>query len=205
MISTLLVCLVASVDAHPAPARVDLNVQPPAETAPAPSATLESRPAMVRFGTEGTRWWTIGAGAGKDLHDALDVNVHAAFSTFIAQDWEWAIEGALWNIALDGNDAQAINATMIFRWHFHNAEKWSAYVDGGIGLLFSTDDVPNDGTSLNFTPRVGLGVTRQITDAGTRLQAGVRWHHISNARITGDDNNPSRDGLMLYAGVMIPF
>jgi hypothetical protein len=33
----------------------------------------------------------------------------------------------------------------------------------------------------------------------------VGWHHISNGRYTGDVNNPSRDSVMVYAGIMIPF
>jgi hypothetical protein len=40
---------------------------------------------------------------------------------------------------------------------------------------------------------------------GPRLQLGVRWHHISNGRSNGDSDNPSRDGLMLYTGVVFPF
>jgi len=48
-------------------------------------------------------------------------------------------------------------------------------------------------------------VTRRITDGGVRLQAGVRWAHISNARIKGDDDNPSRDSAMLYVALVFPF
>ena len=44
-----------------------------------------------------------------------------------------------------------------------------------------------------------------LSDDGTRLMLGARWHHISNGRYTGDTNNPSRDSLMLYAAVVIPF
>lgn len=209
MMTSLLACLVLGLgaDASPALARVDTNSLSPAQNArPADvDTTLEARPAQVRFGAEGTRWWTIGAGVAKDLHDATDVNVHGAFNLFIAEDVEWAIEAGLWNLANDGDDVLGLNASMIFRWHFYNKETWSIYIDGGIGMLFSNDDVPNDGTSMNFTPRAGAGFTHQITDAGTRLQAGVRWAHISNARITGDDNNPSRDSVMIYAGLMIPF
>jgi hypothetical protein len=69
----------------------------------------------------------------------------------------------------------------------------------------STDDVPNDGTSFNFTPRLGVGFTRQLTDSGIRLEGGLRWAHISNARITGDADNPARDSAMLYVGLIFPF
>ena len=72
-------------------------------------------------------------------------------------------------------------------------------------FLFTGDDVPPDGTSINFTPRAGMGVTRALDDSGTRLMVGVRWAHISNARIEGDGENPSRDSVMGYVGVIWPF
>mgnify|MGYP001951235339 CR=1 FL=1 len=51
----------------------------------------------------------------------------------------------------------------------------------------------------------GIGMTHQISDDGTRLVGGLRWHHISNARIHGDDSNPSRDAPHVYLQVAIPF
>jgi hypothetical protein len=75
----------------------------------------------------------------------------------------------------------------------------------GIGVMGATGDVPDGGTPFDLMPRAGIGVTKQLTDDGLRLDVGVRWHHISNARINGDDENPSRDGAMLYAGLIFPF
>ena len=40
---------------------------------------------------------------------------------------------------------------------------------------------------------------------GARLLGGLTWAHISNARIHDDDNNPGRDSLMLYLGIVFPF
>jgi hypothetical protein len=72
--------------------------------------------------------------------------------------------------------------------------------------VFSTSNTPRGGTSVNFTPKLGTGLTYQIReDSATRLQAGLRWHHISNARVAGDADNPSRDAAMIYVGLMLPF
>ncbi len=73
------------------------------------------------------------------------------------------------------------------------------------GLLFAFDNVPEGGTGFNFLPRLGVGFTKQLDEDGTRLIMGVRWQHLSNGRIEGDERNPSRDSVMVWAGVMFPF
>jgi lipid A 3-O-deacylase len=101
-----------------------------------------------------------------------------------------------------GPEAWGGNFNLLMRWHFLWKEKWSLYVDGGAGVLFTTDDVPQEGSSFNFTPQAGLGVSLAISDE-TRLLAGVRWHHISNANIFS--SNPGRDSVEVYAGLSFPF
>jgi hypothetical protein len=99
-------------------------------------------------------------------------------------------------------DQIGINPMLVFRRHFalDDARDWSWYVDIGIGVMLSADDIPQDGTSFNFTPRAGTGLTYQVSD-DWRLIAGFRWSHISNARIFGDDDNPSSDGVMFSIGL----
>jgi hypothetical protein len=63
-------------------------------------------------------------------------------------------------------------------------------------------DEPDGGTYFNFTPQAGVGASFAVAE-DTRLLAGVRWHHISNAR--SSDNNPGRDSLEIYAGVSFAF
>ena len=103
-----------------------------------------------------------------------------------------------------GDDAESLSLSTLLRWHFYNDGDWTLYLDTGVGVLASTDVVPMDGTGFNFLPRAGVGLTRRLTGA-TRLQVGLCWHHISNARIYGDLSNPSRDAPMLYAGVVFAF
>ena len=83
------------------------------------------------------------------------------------------------------------------------------FTDLGIGLLGATDPVPRrggtEGTKFNFTPRIGGGFTRQLNDEGVRLEVGLRWAHVSNGRISGNDENPGRDSMMLYTGLIFPF
>jgi hypothetical protein len=172
---------------------------------PAPGEPSTDKAAPL-WGVPGSWWMTIGAGAAHNLEEDTDLNLHVALSTFLGNELEFAVELGGWYFAQDGSDAGGVNPNMVFRWHFlHDPDfKWSFYGDAGIGLLFSTDDVPDGGTSINFTPRLGVGYTHQIADDGARLHVGHRIHHISNGRFQGDEQNPSRDSVMFYVGIIFP-
>lgn len=178
---------------------LSLTGQPGAAAEEAPPATA-NRP----FGTEGTRWWTVGIGGAYNFDDAVDYNVRLAYSHFLIDDVEFSLELNGWYFTQDGDNAFGVNPAMVFRWHWYNQGPWTAFLDAGVGFLVATDNVPDGGTSFDFTPRAGGGFTREI-DADTRLQVGIRWHHISNGRIFGDESNPSRDAVMVYAGIQWRF
>lgn len=177
------------------------QTEPPASTSP--KVLDVSAASVVPFGQAKSRWWGIGAGVAYDFEDATDLNLFGTYSYFLAENVEFLGELGGWYYT-DDQEA-GVNLSMVFRWHFYNDGKWTTFVDGGIGLLGTTDDVPERGTSFNFTPRVGVGFTRLLSDDGLRLLVGVRWAHISNARINGDGENPSRDSADLYVGLIFPF
>lgn len=207
----------------PAPAR-DLSIQPasvnstppptdatsgtaPATTVPPP---LDQRPARVEFGAEGSRWWTILGGWGHSLSDdevnkGDDFNLAGAMSWFIVKDVSVDAELGAWYHSQPGNDAASLNPSMVFRWHFVNTGDWTVYADIGIGFLVASDEVPSTGTAFDFTPRAGVGFTRRVGESDARLVVGLRWAHFSNARVLGDDDNPSRDDIMAYGGLTFPF
>jgi hypothetical protein len=169
-------------------------------------------PREKRFGRAGSRWWSIGAGVANDFSGDTDMNVHGDFSQFLADELEFGIEAAGWYFNQEGQDTGGLSGSMIFRWHaFHwggqDGFKSTVFGDVGIGMLVGFDEVPDGGTGLNFLPRVGIGYTHALTDdeEGARLTLGLRWHHISNARIEGDARNPARDALMIYAEIQFPF
>lgn len=167
------------------------------------------------FGRADTWWWSIGAGAAHDFEDSTDLNVNVAARYFIADDVEFMVEVGLWYYNQPGDDAIGFNPNMVFRWHFVNRPSYSIYADAGIGVVVATDDVPAErdidgeiveGTPFGFTPRVGVGASFRLSeDSGARLEIGLRWAHVSNARLSGDDDNPARDSAMLYAGLVFPF
>lgn len=183
----------------------------PAEAAPASQTEQSGR--ALGYGHAGSRWWTIGTAYANNFKDASDFNIHGAYSTFLADDLEFAIEAAAWYFHQSGDDTGGLSGSMVFRWHFLHADdyNWSIFGDAGIGLLGAFDNVPDGGTGFNFLPRVGAGFTKALNDSidgesrGPRLMVGVRYHHISNGRISGDSRNPARDAICVYAGITFPF
>lgn len=183
-----------------APARAQ-DEPPPEERAP---YLLDLPNDPPRFGEADSVWVSGGFSVADNSRDAVAANAWTAISWFAAEDVEMGIELALWGHNQPGDNALSLSVSNTVRWHFVNTGEWTLFGDIGLGLLASTSTVPDHGTGLNFLPRVGAGFTRRLTDT-SRLQVGIRWHHISNARIGGDQRNPSRDSALVYAGVVFAF
>jgi lipid A 3-O-deacylase len=115
------------------------------------------------------------------------------------------LEAGGWYFDQRGDNAFGLTLSLVLRWHFLDFDTWTVFIDGGAGILGSTDLVPANGTGFNFVPRAGLGATIKLGDGPGRLVIGARWHHISNARVLGEDRNPSRDGPMGYIAFQFPF
>lgn len=176
------------------------DVPPAAEqSAPLPSPTL-------LFGAKGTSAISLGAGVALTANDT-DVNGYLTYHYFLVDGFEINATIGGWWFFQEDDDAAGVNPAFGFRWHFLRRDSWTMYAEFGIGLLASTDDVPADGSSFNFTPRAGVGATIALDESSSapRLDLGVRWHHISNASQWGTDDNPARDSVMFYLGVIFPF
>ncbi len=156
------------------------------------------------FGEKGSkRWYIQGA-------TAIGINEELGSPFFLggAGISEFFINGHSINLELNkmsffqtDDDAVGLNLAFLMRWQFYRAQNWSVFVDGGVGILGTTNDVPSSGSSLNFTPQVGGGTTIRLAN-DQRLFLGIRWHHISNGDIY--ENNPGRDSVMGYVGWNLP-
>jgi len=172
-----------------------------------PAAPVEPKSglAITPFGEVGSwRWAIYGGGAADVSEDAEHYNLHFSAEHFLAEYFSINLElGALYFNQLQ--DTGGANFSVLLRWHLLHGEDWTIYADAGCGLLLAGEEVPDDGTNFNFTPQAGFGGTLDVGNDGARLMAGVRWHHISNARIKGEDQNPGRDALMVYLGMSFPW
>ena len=90
---------------------------------------------------------------------------------------------------------------LLFRWYFHRAENWAMYSDVGAGMLWFSDEFPTvAGTSFNFEPQAGVGLTRRLSP-NVWFLAGARWHHVSNSDVVGHGDNRGYDAAMPYFGI----
>jgi hypothetical protein len=191
-------------------ARLDLAPTIVAQPAPANQAQLPDLTTQARlaFTKEGSHWGVFGGGITQAFYgNATGFNATFSYSYFLIDNVEVAGEIGGWFYNQRGANAVGLNPAAILRWHFWRSDdlKTTVYFDAGIGFALFSNQVPYNGTSFDFTPRFGFGLTQQINDEGWRLQAGLRWNHVSNARILGDAQNPSRDGPLLYFGLIVPF
>ena len=161
-------------------------------------------PAPYRFGQEGSRRWDIHGGYGVDVKtsDNQLAVLGVGYSYFFAKDISLTLELNAMYLDQNGGDAGAGNFNVLFRWHMISEDTWSLYFEGGAGLFLASEHVPINGSSFNFTPQAGVGLTFDIGD-DRRLMTGVRWHHISNASLYS--TNPGRDSIMGYVGVSFGF
>ncbi|MCP3905382.1 MAG: acyloxyacyl hydrolase [Planctomycetes bacterium] len=155
------------------------------------------------FASRGSQRWYVLGGGGIDVTDTDNSMwmVGLGFTKFIADGLSLDLEFTGGGFQQFGDNAYGFGFALIFRWHMFSKEDWTVFFEGGVGMLGTTDNVPCDASSFNFTPQVGLGYTHALDD-GARLLLGVRWYHVSNARTF--ENNPGRDHLMGYAGVSFP-
>ncbi|MBL1216415.1 MAG: acyloxyacyl hydrolase [Planctomycetes bacterium] len=182
----------------------------PADEANIVDEATESAPPPA-FGSKGSWRWAVYGGAGIDLRrDGEQYHAIFAASHFLADDFSVDFEATgIYLNEQDGrpgsSDGVAGNVNLLFRWHFLSKERWSLYADAGAGVLLASTEVPYGGTNYNLTPQAGAGLSLALGDGPERLMTGVRWHHMSNARVRGQDDNPGRDSVFFYAGLSFPF
>ncbi|GAB5496176.1 MAG: hypothetical protein Phyf2KO_12560 [Phycisphaerales bacterium] len=168
----------------------------PQTTKPAP---------MEPYGSKDTQFYMLGTTLAPDFTGNFDASIHGQYTYFVIDDFEVGVEAALWGFFQD-NNTTGLSSNLVMRYHFYQARRWSAFAELGIGVMLAADNVPDDGTNFNLMPRAGAGITYQIfDDQRTRLITGLRWHHISNARLAGEERNPARDAPGLYVGLLYEF
>lgn len=157
------------------------------------------------YGSKDTRFYMLGTTLAPDFAGNFDMSIHGQYTYFIIDDFEVGVEGAFWGFFQDNNTV-GISTSLVMRYHFYQARRWSSFAELGIGVLAAADNVPDSGTNFDFMPRAGAGITYQLfEDQRTRLITGLRWHHISNARFAGEERNPARDAPGLYVGMLFEF
>jgi hypothetical protein len=150
------------------------------------------------------RWSLEVLGAG--MADITNRGVQmggAAIATdyWVYPDFCLRCELTAWGVSSRDGDAGAGQGSLGFRHHFYKFGDSSLYIDVGFGVFEASRRVPESGTYFNFTFDTGIGVDHPIA-RNVDLLVGVRYFHLSNARMQGADHNPSLNGPEGYIGLM---
>jgi lipid A 3-O-deacylase PagL len=103
-----------------------------------------------------------------------------------------------------GPDADIYALNALLRQHLYHRGRFSLFVDVGGAVSISDTRTPPNGTYYNYMEETGVGSTIQIKD-DLHLIGGLRYYHLSNARLEGPVHNPSINGLQGYIGLMLRF
>jgi hypothetical protein len=172
-----------------------------------PEASSESKQmeeATNRWGKKDTWRWNLQGSYAKDVKDSSNtLETYGVEFEYFMED-NLSLDLGFFGINVDqvGPSANGFNFTLQLRWHFISKESWSMFLEGGAGLLRTTENVPTGGSKFNFTPQAGVGFSYDIGN-NNRWLIGVKWHHISNANTYA--TNPGRDSIMVWTGISFPF
>jgi hypothetical protein len=106
-----------------------------------------------------------------------------------------------YGISQPGPDAAMAGPQFVFRHHLINTRETSFFLDLTAGFVQATERVPSEGTYFNFIEQFGMGITHGL-NGNSHLLLGVRYYHLSNAGIEGQDRNPSNNGVVAYVGLL---
>ena len=98
-------------------------------------------------------------------------------------------------------NAVAAAPGVVFRHHLFDGGDSSLFIDVSAAPFFANERVPDEGTKFNFATQAGIGFT-QFLGGNSHLLMGVRFFHLSNADMEGDDRNPSLNGISAYIGLL---
>lgn len=126
---------------------------------------------------------------------------NVAFGYYFGDDVALNAEVAGYFVDQPKDDAAILGGGLLLRWHFLQAERYTLFVDGGVGVTIADTPVPEFGTHFNYTGKGGVGATIQLRE-DLHLIGGARFFHLSNANLHGRDQNPSQDGVQYYLGVV---
>ena len=160
----------------------------------------------LSFGEGGYKTWYLQSGAATTLDNNEPDPRRFGFlgvgiSEFLFNRHSINLEFNTLYFDQPGENAVGFNLNLLMRWHYIKKENWTIYIDGGAGVMGTTNDVPRQAAGFNFTPQVGGGASIKL-NGDRNLLFGLRWHHISHAETFG--RNPGRDSIMGYLRLDMP-
>jgi len=91
------------------------------------------------------------------------------------------------NIVISPDANVEFGASFLLKYSGHITSRIAPYIEGGIGMVNTTQHTHEQGTQFNFLPQVGAGLQFFLNN-NLALTGGYRYRHMSNAGLS-DDNS----------------
>lgn len=144
----------------------------------------------------------ITGGAASDFSGVTVGLLQASWRIPVAEPLSVALFAEGLYASQDSGDATGFGGGLSLRWNFSRIERTDFYIDAGCGIAVFSDDVPEGGSTFNFTPRAMIGFSTELCD-DARLSVQAGWLHISNAQTSS--TNPGIDAIAILAGIAFEF
>jgi hypothetical protein len=138
---------------------------------------------------------------GLDEEDVDVTSLSVGVGYFLIDDLSLGAEISVNRALQHGADPWMTGISAVLRHHLVRFDRYTLFATASFGPVWATDNVPPAGTDFNFITRVGLGVTAELRP-DLHLLAGLRWFHLSNARMEGVERNPTVDGMEMNVGLL---
>jgi hypothetical protein len=139
--------------------------------------------------------------AGLDNRDDI-TNANVGFGYYVINNLSLGAEASGYSERVSGHGQWGYGVTAELRHHLLRFDRSTLFASAAFGPVESTGRIPQPrGTDFNYITRVGVGATYRLRD-NLDLLLGVRYFHLSNARLDGAERNPSINGIEGFAGLM---
>ena len=111
---------------------------------------------------------------------------------------EFIAEGFLSYANQDSEARYAVGISPLIVYNFKEIWKIVPFLELGVGVLYTDLNPHGFGSHFDFTPQAGVGLRYELA-RGTFLNFSYRYHHISNAGISSE--NDSIDSNFILMGI----
>lgn len=173
----------------------------------APAAKAAEPQTQPNLGDLSKGHWNLSLYAGYDYEFSTEPKIGygaVGVSYFVFDELSLGGEARYYRSNQDGPDANIYDLNIILRQYIFRFDRWTIFFDASAGVSEADHRVPPGGTNFNFIEEAGFGATYQVGDH-VYLIGGIRYFHLSNAKLHGADENPSLNGIGGYVGLMWTF
>ena len=99
----------------------------------------------------------------------------------------------LMNVVISPDTNAEAGCSLLLKYSDHITSRIAPYIEGGFGIIYTTQHTHEQGTQYNFLSQVGVGLQFFLNEKFA-LTGGYRFRHMSNAGLD-DDNRSDACGL----------